>query len=497
MDNTFTSAARNITTTENGHAAARSTGTAVLDLYSQIGALRGMDFDVRVKALVDAAVAESRLLTAKTIFYGRDARGGTGERQLFRDIIKYCATNYPGVIKPNIHLIPEYGRWDDLYALVGTPLENYAASVIREQLYKDMDALRENKPVSLLGKWLKSCNTSSPESRALGEWTAKMLGFTERAYRKTLSMLRARIRIVETQMSGNKWADIDYEHIPSRAGLIYREAFDRHDHDRYAAYLEDVRDGKAKMNASMNTPQDIVHALIANRGENETLEAMWKNLPDYVNIDENIMVMADVSGSMYGRPIEVSIGLAMYFAQHNKGAFHNLFMTFESEPSFVSLKDSNSLFANFKLADNAPWGGSTDLNKACEAMLAFAVNNKVPDEDMPKRLIIISDMEIDQATSGWSRWPHEAMTSGMLHSDELHEMYGRYGYTMPQIIYWNVDARDNHFQATATSKGVMLASGSSPAVFEAIIAMKDVEITPYAAMLEVLNGERYERIRAI
>ena len=493
MDNTFTSATRNITTTENGHAATRSTGTAVLDLYSQIGALRGMNFDTRVKALVDAAVAESRLLTAKTIFYGRDARGGTGERQLFRDIIKYCATNYPGVIKPNIYLIPKYGRWDDLYALVNTPLEQYAAAVIRAQLYNDMDAIRENRPVSLLCKWLKSCNTSSEESRALGRWTAKMLDLSEREYRKLLSTLRAHINIVETQMSENQWADIDYEHIPSRAGLIYREAFNRHDHDRYITYLEDVRNGKAKMNASMNTPQDIIHALIANRGENETLEAMWKNLPDYVNTDENIMVMADVSGSMYGRPIEVSIGLAMYFAQHNKGAFHNLFMTFESEPSFVSLKDEYSLRENYRVVNDAPWGGSTNLNKACEAMLAFAVNNKVPDEDMPKRLIIISDMEIDTATSGWRGMPF----SGALHPEELREMYGRYGYTMPQIIYWNVDARDNHFQATATSKGVMLASGSSPAVFEAVVAMEDMEITPYTAMLEVLNGERYERIRAI
>ena len=491
MDNTFTSAARNFTTTENGHAAVKSTGSAVLDLYGQIGGLRGMDFATRVAPLVDRAVAEDKLLTAKTIFYGRDARGGTGERRLFRDIIHYAATNFPEIVGPNIHLIPEFGRWDDLYALVGTPLERYAAAVIREQFYKD----RVSETPSLLGKWLKSCNTSSDESKRLGLWTRLQLGLSEAQYRREMTKLRKKIAIVESKMSANNWGDIEYDKIPSRASLIYRDAFKRHDEARYTAFIEAVNRGEKKINAVMNTPQDIVHAYLDGgyggaKQEDETLEALWENLPDFVHTGENIICMVDTSGSMYGRPIEVSTGLGMYFAQRNRGAFHNLLMTFTTTPSFVTLSDHASLYDNLRTTMNAPWNGSTDLNLACEYMLKFAKEYHVPDEEMPRRLIVISDMEIDQATNGYRyRRPFR------LHSDELKEMYERAGYTMPQLIYWNVEARDNHFQTKSDTEGVMLASGSSPAVFEALLKMKDYAVTPYGAMLEVLNGKRYADIR--
>lgn len=493
MDNIFTTAAKTYTTTENGHAAVNTTGSAVLDFYGQIGALRDADFE-RVKELFDEAVAEDPLLAIKALFYGRDARGGTGERELFRKLIRYAAGHYYNYIKPNLHLIPEYGRWDDVYALVGTPLEEDAASLIREQFIRDAIACKNNKPVSLLAKWLKSCNTSSAESRKLGEWTREMLGLNPRLYRKALSKLRSSICIVEKQMSANDWSNIAYDKLPSRAGLIYRDAFDRHDPERYAAYLETVRNGEAKMNAAMNTPQDIVHAYGNKREIDETLELMWKNLPDYVATDENIMVMADVSGSMYGRPMEISVGLAMYFAQHNRGAYHNLFMTFESNPSFVALDDNKSLLDNIRITEDAPWGGSTDLTKACRYMLAFAQEHNAPAKDMPRRLIIVSDMEIDEAQASYYDWRTKRYTRTQLHIDELRQMYEAAGYPMLQIIYWNVNSRHNHFQTKSDTPGVMLASGSSPAVFEALIAMKDLEVTPYDAMLAVLNGERYAPI---
>lgn len=485
MNNSFASAIRTATTTENGHYAVNTTGSAVLDLYGQIGAMRGMPFDQRVQPLIEKAMNEDPLLTMKTIFYGRDVRGGTGERQLFRDAIKYLAIYYPTFLSPNIHLIPEYGRWDDLYALVGTPAEHEASWLIGGQFSLDMEALRAGKPVSLLGKWLKSCNTSSAESCKLGEWTRDHLHLTERAYRKALSALRERIRVVEKQMSANDWSGINYEGVPSRASVIYRKAFAEHDGERYQRYLADVMSGKKKMNASVSTPQDIVHAYLYGDNEtDDTLEAAWKSLPNFVGSDENIMVMADTSGSMVGRPMEVSVGLAMYFAQRNKGAFHNMFMTFESNPHFVTLDENATLRRNLTATWHAPWGGSTNLNGACMSMLKFAKAHDVPDVDMPSRLLIISDMEIDRAVP----------QSYRLNSQEMERYYRLFGYTMPQIIYWNVEARDNHFQAKANSNGVMLASGSSPAIFEGVMKMQDTQVTPYNAMREVLNSERYKPI---
>ena len=308
-------------------------------------------------------------------------------------------------------------------------------------------------------------------------------------------------------MSAQKWDKIDYETVPSKAGLIYRDAFRKHDEERYNNYIRSVEKGEKKINASMNTPQDLVHAYSMGwdmKPEDPTIEAMWKNLPDYIHLDENVLVMADVSGSMTGKPMEVSVGLAMYFAQRNTGAFHNLFMTFESEPHFFELKEGLSFHDNLKRAYHAPWGGSTDLNRACEAMLEMAVRKHVPEKDMPTRLVIVSDMEINEASGHYGvRWVDSLRRyiedkkdfSDILHVDELREMYERAGYKMPQVIYWNVESRDNHFQTRSDVPGTMLASGSSPRVFEAVMAMKDYQATPYDAMLEVLNGERYKEVK--
>lgn len=503
MNNVFANSARtvaNMTMTENGHPAASTTGSALLDLYGQVGALRGQDED-RICSLLDAAMKEDRLLATKIMFYTRDCRGGTGEREVFRTMLKWAAEHCQEAVIENIDLIPEFGRWDDLYSLVGTECELDAWKVLEKQLVKDLIALHNNKPVSLLAKWLKSCNASSKETQKLGQLTRKNLGFcNEKEYRKTLKELRDHIKIVESRMSSGEWSDIQYDKIPSRAGMIYRDAFRRHDEERYKAYIDAVRKGEKKINVAMNTPQDLVHCYCDGVGsvrkpEDPTIEAMWKNLPDYIQSDENVLCMVDVSGSMYGRPIEVSTGLGMYFAQKNTGAFHNLFMTFESQPRFAVLSDAKSFHDNLRDVFNAPWGGSTDLNRACEAILNFAVRNNVPQKDMPTRLIIISDMEID-AASGHYRWHgRTADLTDILHIDELKQMYARHGYQVPQVIYWNVESRDNHFHTRSDIPGTMLASGSSPRVFEAVMQMKDLDITPYDAMLEVLNGERYKEVK--
>lgn len=497
MNNIFAQNARivaNMTVTENGHAAASTTGSALLDLYGQVGALRGQD-ESRICDLLERAIKEDRLLATKIMFYARDCRGGTGEREVFRTMVKWMAKEYPEIVVRNAALIPEFGRWDDLYTLVGTECEWITWEIFEKQLTADLTSLRTGNPVSLLGKWLKSCNASSDETKRLGKKTCKELGFVnEREYRKILKKLRDRIRIVESRMSSGEWNEIEYDKIPSRAGMIYRSAFRKHDEARYNAYIQAVQKGEKKINASMNTPQDLVHCYTNGSGsvwkpEDPTIEAMWKNLPDYLNSDENVLCMVDVSGSMYGRPIEVSMGLGMYFAQKNRGAFHNLFMTFESWPRFAMLDDNKSFHDNLAIMLCAPCGGSTNLNLACEEMMKFAVENGVPESDMPTRLIIISDMEIDQATRN-----HGELTD-ILHVDELRDMYWKAGYKMPQVIYWNVESRDNHFHTRCDIPGTMLASGSSPRVFEAVMTMRDLEVTPYSAMLEVLNRERYACVK--
>ena len=302
MNNVFANSARtvaNMTMTENGHPAASTTGSALLDLYGQVGALRGQDED-RICSLLDAAMKEDRLLATKIMFYARDCRGGTGEREVFRTMLKWAAENRVDAVVNNIKLIPEFGRWDDLYSLVGTTCESEAFALIEEQLDRDLISLGKGRPVSLLAKWLKSCNASSEETKKLGQLTRKKLGYSEKAYRKALKTLRDQIKIVESRMSSGEWSDIQYDKIPSRAGMIYREAFRRHDEERYKAYIDAVRKGEKKINVAMNTPQDLVHCYCDGVGsvrkpEDPTVEAMWKNLPDYIQSDENVLCMVDVS----------------------------------------------------------------------------------------------------------------------------------------------------------------------------------------------------------
>ena len=500
MDNTFTSAARRTatyTTTENGHLAASTTGEAVLDLYGVVGALREAD-EQRITSLFEAAVGDNKLLTAKTMFYARDIRGGVGERDLFRTMLHYAAIHHPEMVKPNLKLIPEFGRWDDMYALVGTALEKPAFNIMYEQFVTDFKDMRNNKPISLLAKWLKSVNASSTETRYLGRRTAFHFGISEPFYRKKLSEMRAYLKVLETQMSSNQWSNVEYDKVPSRAGLMYREAFLRHDEKRYQNFINSVIQESAKINTAVNTPQDLVHLYMPKflKGnivdEDPTVEAMWKNLPDFVDDDENILCLVDVSGSMYGRPIEVSTGLGIYFAQKNRGAFHNLMLTFTSTPNFVSLKDGMSLREMLRTTLNMDWGGSTNLNLACEEILKFAKRNHVPNSDMPRRLLIISDMEIDEAAGYY--YVRRINRTELLHANELQAMYKAAGYTMPQVIYWNVNSHDNRFQTRSDVPGTMLASGSSPAIFKAIMALKDLEITPMDAMREVLNSDRYKAI---
>jgi hypothetical protein len=310
--------------------------------------------------------------------------------------------------------------------------------------------------------------------------------------------MRAYLKVLETQMSSNQWSNVDYDKVPSRAGLMYREAFLRHDEKRYQNFINSVIQESAKINTAVNTPQDLVHLYMPKflKGnivdEDPTVEAMWKNLPDFVDDDENILCLVDVSGSMYGRPIEVSTGLGIYFAQKNRGAFHNLMLTFTSTPNFVSLKDGMSLREMLRTTLNMDWGGSTNLNLACEEILKFAKRNHVPNSDMPRRLLIISDMEIDEAAGYY--YVRRINRTELLHANELQAMYKAAGYTMPQVIYWNVNSHDNRFQTRSDVPGTMLASGSSPAIFKAIMALKDLEITPMDAMREVLNSDRYKAI---
>jgi len=476
----------NYTFTTNGATALKSTYSSLVDLFGSIGAMR-IRPETDIETAFSKAFAEDNLLATKMAFYARNIRGGLGERRAFRITLNFLARLYPEIVKKNIENIHHFGRFDDLYVLIGTPVEAEMWNFIKKQWKADLDNYFKGQPISLLAKWLKSPNTSSVESKKLGKLTAKKIGCFEKDYRQLLSGMRKHIDIVERKMAANEWTDINYEGVPSKAMNIYRNAFKKHDEEGFDNYINSVQSGEKKINASTLFPYDILEKMCRYQFNlrpdiyDKVLEEQWKALPNYIEGENNVLIMADTSGSMSGRPMATSVGLAIYFAERNHGVFKDVFMTFSSSPSFVQLK-GNTVYEKIKCVPSIVQ--NTNLQAAFELILRTAVQNKLNAEDMPKSLVVISDMQFDQAQGGYgwnSRWTfYEAMR----------QMYIDAGYEIPNIIFWNVNATKDTFQVTSDYKGVQLASGQSPAVFKSIL--QNIGKTPYDAMVDTLNNPMYD-----
>ena len=468
-----------ITYTENGALALNTTDDARLDLFGTIGALRNAN-EERIVTLFTEAYKVAPLFAVKTIFYARDIRGGLGERRAFRVILKYLANYHPNAIIPNLDLVGVFGRYDDLYCLVGTKVENEMWSTMKKQFEEDIANFENGKVTSLLAKWIKTADSKSEATRKLGILTAQKLGYSVYDFKRIVRSLRKHIGVIEGYMSTGKWNEIKYSEVPSRAMMIYRNAFRRHDKDRFEDFIQGAVNGEEKINASTLYPYDIVEKILYWNEDNMVLEAQWRQLPNYLADDMNAIVIADVSGSMYGRPLASSIGLAIYFAERNKGAYHNLFMTFSSTSDIIEVK-GETLKQKIDYINKSKWSMSTNLKAAFEKVLEIAVKNNVSNEELPKSLIVISDMEIDRCAD--EEW---------IFYESMKRRYEKYGYELPNIIFWNVQSRNDIFHVDSKRVGVQLFSGQSTAIFKHL--MSSVGLTPVQMMEKVINSERYDCI---
>ena len=488
--------------TENGAFAYDSTAQgALLDLFSQIGALRPRT-EREIESKFAAAFREDKLLATKMLFYAGDIRqGGLGERRTFRICLRWLADNHPEIVNKTIELIPYFNRFDSWFVLCGTKCEKLMWENVAKTLAADMKAYNasvgtKHVPISLLAKWMPSENTSSEKTRQMAVKAQRALQLTPRKYRKMLSALRKHINVTERLMSAGEWAKIDYAKVPSYAMHNYGSAFAKHDYERFNAYLQSVKKGEVKINASVLYPYDLVEKYMNSRvagtycgdcyvarNEDTVVEAQWKAMPNYLTKPINAVVMADVSGSMRGRPMATSIGLATYFAQHNTGHYHNQYLTFTSEPSFINLREGASLLDCVKKVAEAGVGYSTNLEKAFLAVLETAVNYRVPNSEMPKALVVISDMEIDKYMRPGRHWDF---------LDVMRKRFASYGYALPKIVMWNVNARKD--TVLSQSEDVIFISGQSPSSFKALCQNLD-GITAYELMVQTLNGKAYEKVR--
>jgi hypothetical protein len=479
----------NLTLTENNAVSNSTTGSNVLDFFSVGGALRNRS-DKEVISLLDSAWAEDRLLTLKAMFYFRDVRGGQGQRNAFRVQLKHLANTHPAVVLRSIGVIQQYGRWDDLYALFDTPLEQDAINIINAQLELDLLAMNRGDPVSLLCKWLKSENTSSKESRRLACKTRVSLGMNSKTYRIILAKLRKSIRVVEVAMSAKVYGAIDYERVPSQAMLKYRSAFLRNDEERFSKYLEDVKTGRAKINAATLYPQQIVHAIWHSNINVNVAESLWNNMPDFVDgAKENAIAVVDTSGSMMGTPIEVSVSLGLYLAERAKGPYANKFITFSRRPTMQTIQ-GETILDKVNGMRNAEWEMNTNIEAVFDIILQTAIDTSATQEEMLDKVYIISDMEFDSAVDSY--YDDNVPTHDRSLFNTIRDKYINAGYKIPQIVFWNVDSRNNQFPMCMDDRGFLNVSGYSPSIFKNLV--NNTIVSPYDFMMEILNSERYEQI---
>ena len=494
-----------VSITENGAVGFKTSGKALCDINFAVSSLRGAE-ESKILKMWQKAYAEDPVVAIKWLFMLRDIRGGMGERRTFRVILKELAAMHSDIVEKLVSVIADYGRYDDLWELSETPVWNAVIDLVAKQLADDMKAKDAGKPITLLAKWLPSCNTSSAKTKELAVKIRRALGMDEKTYRKTLSSLRSYGNVLEVKLSAKEWGDVNYDAVPSQANLKYKNAFLKNDEARRREWLGKLEKGEAKINASTSFPCDIVYRYGRGGGIDQTLEAMWKALPNYASDLEtgSTIVVADGSGSMTTSvgggnmsALAVANSLAIYFAERLPGEFKDKYITFSMNPQYVDMSKAKSLAEKLRIAYQHSEVANTNIKAVFELLLATAKRNNLKQEDIPANVLIVSDMEFDGCTSfsgtgdGWYGSCYETSAKKSALFEGIKREWAKAGYVLPKLIFWNVNSRTNTVPLQQNEMGIALVSGFSPAIAKMAFSMK---LDPYEAILEALNAPRYAKI---
>jgi Domain of unknown function (DUF2828) len=457
--------------TYNGALTLNTTGSRVLDLFNAAG-----NRNVVLNPQFDLARSEDPKLAYRVALWTRDIRGGAGERQTFRNLLAHLENHYSDELVLMIPKIPEVGRWDDLLVFETDKVKSVAFGMIR-------DALADGH--GLAAKWM-------PRKGAKAEELRNFLGYTPKQYRKTLVNLT---KVVESQMCAKDWMNINFDHVPSLASARYQKAFGRHCGDAYTAYKQGLvtvkEDGttERKINAAAVFPYDVVKSI--HQGDRQVAEAQWKAMPNFLG-DNKILPIVDVSGSMssfsyYGQrapiksnvtPMDVAISIGLYCADKQQGAFSGAFMTFSGQPKLQVL--TGSLTDKINQLARAHWEMNTNIEAAFQEILSTAKRNGVVDADMPKVLLILSDMEFDSCVRGSTNF------------ENMKALYATAGYTLPTVVFWTINGRSDNAPVSMHQSGACLVSGFSPSLFKSVLKTDLEGYTPFNVMLDVLKNPRYD-----
>jgi len=474
--NTFVNAVVNQEArTENGMRARKSTANALVDLFFKAGASRGKN----ITKEFTAALVEDQDLALRLALWLRDARGGAGERELFRQIMVQLENTRPELAAKLLAKVPEVGRWDDLFVFKTQPLKAQAYTMLG-------DALRAKN--GLAAKW-------TPRKGEVAREIREFFGMSPKFYRKSLVEMT---KVVEQSMCAKDWDNINFSHVPSVAHARYKKAFGRNtpEYAKYVAALVKGDDPKVKVNAGAVFPYDVLKGVIGSyrnkfsANELVVVQKQWEAMENFIG-DANVLPLVDVSGSM-GCPaggsgsksvttcMDVAISLGLYVADKNKGKFKDTFLTFSGEPELLHLK--GNIVEKCQQMASSNWGMNTNLVKAMDKILSTAKNGNVPQEEMPEMLLIMSDMQFDQC----ARFDDTAMKM-------MSRKFEDAGYELPKIVFWNLNAKDN-VPVKYDTRGVALVSGFSPAIMVAVLGGDTEQFTPEAIMLKALMNPRYDLV---
>lgn len=444
--------------TANGALTNSTSLNAVVDMFFLAGASRRMSEQEIINVFVKA-YNEDPTVALKCLFWARDIRGGAGERRFFQVIMKYLAANDKENFLNLLGYTPEYGYWKDVFSL--TAPDKVLLTWVAEELNAENSGL--------LAKWFPR----------RGVWFSAMhkyLGLTPKQFRK---MIVEKTKVVETAMCNKEWSAIEYSKIPSQAFQKYKNAFKRNDESRFSDFITAVVKGETKVNSGTLFPYQLFQSYTRGLDKNSVL-AQWKNLPDYVG-EGSFLPVCDVSGSMMGLPMEISISLGVYLSERNKSVFKDAFITFSESPRLQYLK--GNVIERFNQLSRAEWGMSTNLQAVFDLVLNKAIENRLSQSDLPETILIISDMEFNHACRNRTNF------------EVVQDKFEAAGYKMPKLAFWNVNGREGNVPVSADTKDVALISGASPAIVKNVLSGKD--FTPKGIMLETLMSERYEKITAL
>ena len=465
--------------TENDQVTNSTSGSACVDLFFTLGAVRKLMNDQQGKKRVitkfEQAFNEDPLVATKLLFWARNVRGGAGERNVFREIAKHMANADNETILKNIEHIPFFGRWDDLMLFVDTPYENNALDLYAKAL-KDGDALASKWAPRLSGK-------NNPAKKIFGNKLRTKMDLDPKSYRKLIVGLT---NVVETAMCNKSWEEIDYEKVPSLAITRYNKAFMKHDYARFNKFGEDVTEGDAKINVGAVYPYDIINTL--KQGENDTVvEAQWSKQIDFMeDSKERLFTMVDTSGSMAVKvsgsvsAMDVAISLGLYISERTKGPFKDSFLTFSRNPQIQTV--NGNLRQRYNQMSMSEWGMNTNVEKAFTHILERSVAHKLSNDELPTVLLIISDMEFDYCVQD----------SNATAMENIQKQYSNHGFNVPKIVFWNVDNRHGNAPVTFKESGTALVSGLSPSILKGIL--KGNITNPIEVMKDTISDEVYDRI---